>query len=307
MAMSLTLDQKPNYSGFPKAGELIEITGAHALEASDRAMLNALYQHAHESGQLAIPGATWDVPMTALRSSTHQSNDRLRDSLSRLLSVQVVVSYRDTKTNRALTLQTHLFDAFVTPTDTTASGGFVRFGVPDMLRAVLAQSGRWGRIKAEVVCAMTSKYAIALYELVQLRAGLDRCIEQFPIERFRDLLGVPPGKLLRGPDFLRYCITPALLEVNGLSELGVQIDLVRAHPRAPVTAAAMTWWRKDPEDFKQAYKERQRSKAGRLARLRGTTDADTAVTLTLAAPLDPKQSGQNTPSKLRRKRAAGKT
>ena len=42
---------------------------------------------------------------------------------------------------------------------------------------------------------------MALYELVQLRSGLDRCLEHFSLERFRDLLGVPPGKLTRGPDF----------------------------------------------------------------------------------------------------------
>jgi len=42
--MSSTLDQKTNAVGFPKAGELIEITGAHELEASDRAVLNLLYQ-----------------------------------------------------------------------------------------------------------------------------------------------------------------------------------------------------------------------------------------------------------------------
>ena len=43
-----TLEQKTNLVGFPKAGELIEITGAHELEAQDRAVLNLLYQHAHE-------------------------------------------------------------------------------------------------------------------------------------------------------------------------------------------------------------------------------------------------------------------
>ena len=41
--MSQTVAQKTNHTGFPKAGELIEITGAHALEASDRAILNLLY------------------------------------------------------------------------------------------------------------------------------------------------------------------------------------------------------------------------------------------------------------------------
>jgi hypothetical protein len=35
--MSLTVKQFTNLDGFPKAAELIEITGAHALEASDRA------------------------------------------------------------------------------------------------------------------------------------------------------------------------------------------------------------------------------------------------------------------------------
>jgi hypothetical protein len=267
--MSLTVAQKANHAGFPKAGELIEITGAHALEAADRALLNALFQHAHESGRLAIPGATWEVSMAALRPSAHESNDRLRESLSRLLSVQVNVSYRDAVTARDMVLQTHLFDAFITPADDGPDGSSVRFGVPDALRAVLAQSGRWGRIKAEVVCAMTSKYAIALYELVQLRAGLDRCLEQFPLDRFRDLLGVPPGKLTRGPDFMRYCIAPALLEVNGLSDLSVQIDLMRAHPRAPITAVSLAWWGKEGDAFRAAYAERQKSKVGRMARLRG--------------------------------------
>ena len=31
---------------------------------------------------------------------------------------------------------------------------------------------------------MTSKYAIALYELVQLRGNLDRCTERFTLARF---------------------------------------------------------------------------------------------------------------------------
>ena len=267
--MALTVAQKTNHAGFPKAGELIEITGAHALEASDRALLNALFQHAHESGRLATLGATWEVSMAALRPSAHESNDRLRESLSRLLSVQVNVSYRDAVTARDMVLQTHLFDAFITSADAEPDASTVRFGVPDALRAVLARSGRWGRIKAEVVCAMTSKYAIALYELVQLRAGLDRCLEQFPLDRFRDLLGVPPGKLTRGPDFIRYCINPALLEVNGLSDMSVQIKLVRAHPRAPITAVNLVWWCKEGDDFQASYAERQRSKAGRMARLRG--------------------------------------
>ena len=208
--MSLTLEQRTNIEGVPKAAELIEISGAHALEASDRAILNLLYQHAHDSGRLADPTASWEMPITALRPSKHNGTDRIRDSLSRLLSVQVKVAYRDGKTGRERVLLTHLFESFDIPAD-EGIGGPVRFRVPSALVPVLAQSSRWGRIKAEIVCAMSSKYAIALYELVQLRGNMDRCVESFVLERFRDLLGVPPGAYERGNDFIKRVIDPAVL------------------------------------------------------------------------------------------------
>src|SRR5436305_14698672 len=97
---------------------------------------------------------------------------------------------------------THLFESFDIPADEGACGP-VRFRGPVSLVPGLAQSARWGRIKAEIVCAMSSKYAIALYELVQLRANMDRCSEPFALDRFRDLLGVPPGAYERGNDFAK--------------------------------------------------------------------------------------------------------
>jgi hypothetical protein len=35
-----------------------------------------------------------------------------------------------------------------------------------------------------------SKYAMALYETPELRRNLDRCIETFTIQRFRELMSV---------------------------------------------------------------------------------------------------------------------
>ena len=270
--MSQTLVQKTNLSGFPKAGELIEITGAHALGAADRAILNLLYQHAHDSGRLGEIDAEWELPMAAIRPSKHESNDRLRDCLERLMRVVVQVPLPDARTGEARVVLTPLFEFFDLPADEGTAGAVVRFGVPKKLRPVLERSNRWGRIKAAVVCAMTSKYAMALYELVQLRSGLDRCVEHFSLERFRDLLGVPPGKLTRGPDFERRVIEPALLEVNGLSDMGVKIELTRVHPRAPVTGVTLAWWRKEGDEFRAAYAERRRSKLGRMARLRGEVE-----------------------------------
>ena len=65
--MSLTVEQKTNYHGFPKPGEPIETTGTHALEASDRAILNLLYQHAHDSGRLLDPNAEWGIHLKSLQ------------------------------------------------------------------------------------------------------------------------------------------------------------------------------------------------------------------------------------------------
>ena len=84
--MSLTVNQYTNFHGFPKAAELIEITGAHDLEASDRAIFNQLLQIAHDSERLVEPDAEWEITLASLRkaSSKHESNDRVRESLRRL-------------------------------------------------------------------------------------------------------------------------------------------------------------------------------------------------------------------------------
>jgi hypothetical protein len=130
---------------------------------------------------------------------------------------------------------------------------------------------------------MSSKYAIALYELVQLRGNMDRCIEVFSMDRFRDLLGVPPGAYERGNDFIKRVIEPAVLEVNGLSEFGVKADVERAYSRAPITGVTLGWWRKDTDEYRATYQERKRSKLGRMARLKGNVEV--VSSLSPALPL----------------------
>src|SRR5271165_1696940 len=277
--MSLTVEQKTNYLGFPKPGELIEMTGTHALEASDRAILNLLYQHAHDSGRLLDPNSEWEIPLSAIRQSfsKHESSDRLRDSLNRLMSVKVNVVYIAEKGSgdpgpEKRVVITGLFDFFDVSAKELATRATLRYGLPRKLTPILETSGRWGRIKAEVVCSMTSKYAIALYELLQLRANMDRCIETFPIDRFRELMGVPPDTYARADNFQRKVLDPALLEVNGLSDMGVQIELERLHSRAPINAVTIAWWRKTGDEFRGAMEERNRSKVGRMARLKGLVE-----------------------------------
>lgn len=279
--MSLTIAQKTNSEGFPKAGELIEITGTAMLEASDRAILNLLYQHAHDSGQFAEPDAAFELPITDLLPSSHSSTDRVRESLTRLLDIKVQVPIKHPRTGRPASLMTHLFSSFVIPeTAEPGNPATVRYRIPSELLPVLLTSNRWGRIKAETVCAMASKYAIALYELLQLRASMDRSIEVFQITRFRELMGVPPGTYHDGTNFVRKVIEPALLEVNALSELGVTAEVRRRSPRAPIEAVVVTWWKKEGDQFRKAIRERDQPKLGRRARLKAQikTSASARVT-----------------------------
>jgi hypothetical protein len=275
--MSRTVLQKTNADGFPKAAEMIEIAGAHELEAMDRAALNILYQNAHDSGRLADPNAEFEIDLMRLRPSRHESNDRIRDALLRLMRVVVTIPYtgRPTKEHPAgepRVILTPLF-SFFDLAESESLRSKVRYGLPSKLQPIIANSDHWGRIKAEVVCAMTSKYAIALYELLQLRANLRRCVETFPIDRFRELMGVPPGKLLRGPDFVRRVLETAELEINGLSDCSVKIQPVRKSPRAPITAVTVAWWKKEGDAYRQTLRELRQPKVGRMARLKGTVDA----------------------------------
>lgn len=148
----LTVRQQINLDGFSKAGELIEITGAHELEASDRAILNLLYQYAHDSGRMGEKDAEWSIPLARLRPSKHESNDRLLDSLKRILRVVVTVPIPEPQTGEPAYLATQLLDFFTLPVADTDQAA-VRFGIPEKLQPILAGSNRWGRIKAEVVCA----------------------------------------------------------------------------------------------------------------------------------------------------------
>jgi hypothetical protein len=120
---------------------------------------------------------------------------------------------------------------------------------------------------------MASKYSIALYELVCLRINLQTCVEAFSVERFRELLGVPPGAYADGQDFRRKVIDPAVLEVNSLSDMHVDIDLRRRHARAAIHEVAVAWRKQEGDEFRESTKERDRSKIGRKARLLGQVEA----------------------------------
>ncbi len=231
-----------------------------------------LYQHAHDSGRLLDRTAEWEIPFPTLREafSKHESNERLRDSLMRLKNVKVNIQYVEDGEPRVII--TELFDFFDIPVKNITRRPTLRYGIARKVVPVLESSSKWGRIQAEIVCTMTSKYAMALCELVQLRRNMERMFETFTVERFRDLPGVAPGKYTRVDNLMSKVIEPAVLQVNCLSEMNVKVEPRRRHSRAPVHAFDVGWWPKQGDEFREAVAERNRSKVGRMARLKGKVE-----------------------------------
>jgi hypothetical protein len=67
--------------------------------------------------------------------------------------------------------------------------------------------------------------------------------------------------------------------------MGVDIDLRRRHARAPIHEVAISWWTKSGEEFRAALQERNRSKVGRMARLRGEVEKKEVLKTLAAEPV----------------------
>jgi hypothetical protein len=265
-----TIDQKPNTGDFAKARELIEIRGTGSLSLQDRRVMNVLYANA---GTKLCDEVTHIIGIAELRGA-HKGGERVKDSILRLMKTVVEVPGKDRKGNPAKHLVQILSDTTISDDDTNPLGQVV-YSFSKGMREIIKDSTLWGRVRSAVVFAFTSKYALALYELITTRINLKHVWqEEFTVDDFRALLGVPDGKLERIPNLLQRVIQPAVLEVTRLADFGVQIEPVRkgGSVRGEVISFRVAWWRKDIPDLQAAYSELKRAKVGRMARLRGQVE-----------------------------------
>lgn len=265
-----TIDQKPDYQGFPKAGELIHVTGAAHLSLQDRRVFNLLIA---EAGDKACDDVQHHVPISTLRGS-HKGAERVKDSIERLMTTLVHVPVTG-RNDKPATLRVQLLSDTTTSDDDADPTGEVAFSFSPGLRSIIKNSLYWGRIRPQVMFAFTSKYSLALYELTASRVNLKHKDSQiFGMVEMRALLGVPEDKLKLNSDFLRYCIQPAVIEVNGLSDFDVELEPIRrgGTMRGIITGFRMTWARKSLPEMHKAHAELASPKVGRLARLTGTAE-----------------------------------
>lgn len=266
----MTIDQRPHGDEFAKARELIEIRGTGALSLHDRRVMNVLYANA---GALLCEDVKHVIAIAELRGF-HKGGERVKDSILRLMKTVVEMPVRDRKGKPALQLVQVLSDTTISDEDDDPAGQ-VNYSFSPAMRAIIKDSTLWGRVRNAVIFAFTSKYSLALYELISARINLSHVWqEDFGVQDLRELLGVPDDKLQRMPDLLRYCIKVAEVEVSGLADFRVKIEPIRTGGtmRGLVTGFRVAWWKKDISGLKEAYSELRRSKVGRLARLSGKAE-----------------------------------
>jgi plasmid replication initiation protein len=269
--MGETIAQRCNLDGIVKAGEMIEVRQSSLLTLHDRRVLNLLIRHA---GKEIADDREHVIPMRHLRSPTHKGGERVRDSIERLMTTLVLVPTKDSKGHRA-TKRAALLSDTTTTDDEDNPNGEVRYSFSPTMREILRQSQYWGRIKPHVMFAFSTKYALALYEALCLRRNLTRTGEMLSVEEFREVLGVAPDKLKGYPQFKQVALAPAVEEINALSDFNLEVKPVRQGglQRGKLTGFRLQWELKEPEEWDKVMVELLRSKVGRKARIRGTTEA----------------------------------
>jgi hypothetical protein len=259
------LDPNDPTGSMVKPAELVDVVELTPLTLVDRRTYNLLLAFAWDRIDEDVEHA---VPKAALRG-THESNDRMVDTIRRLRAAQVEVRiYRD---GRPYIRSISLLGRVDRPEDGDDETGVIYYKFDADMREIIRESSIFARLQTEVMFCFSSKYALALWEMIQKRGNLKhKNTDEFTPEEFRSLLGVPKGKLLAFDAFRRFALTPAVEEVNALSNYRVQLDAVR-HGRK-VVKLRLIWFAKDEQGLKSSYCEVQRHKAGRSARLAGTVE-----------------------------------
>ena len=262
--MTKATEIKPrNDSEMVKPRELIEMTELVPLNLQDRRIFNLLVKHAWSDIEA---DKMHSIPKAELRLGMGSATERLGQTVKRIMAVVVERKHGRNGVER-FHLLTHNIDD-----DEDDDGALFHYTFPAPLRKIIRKSEVWARLESHVVYAFSSKYALALYELVALRANLKHLTsEKFELEKFRDLLGVEKGKLREFKNLKSRAIDYAVREVNGLCpEFNISVSPVMTGRK--VTGVEVSWWKKEKDEKRAALRELAASKIGRGERLAGTVE-----------------------------------
>lgn len=257
-----TIDARPTDDSMIKPGELVDLVEMTPLTLADRRIYNQLIAHAWERIDQGIE----HVINKRELAGNHNGYDRVGESVERLMAA--IVKVRVVRDGKPAIERVQLLGS---NTEYETPDGQLRYEFPAKLRRIIRESTIFARLRIEVMFALSSKYALALYEMVQKRGNLTAMThEEFSLREFRELLGIPKGKLPLWGNLYQRAIAPAVKEVTALSDYEVTVEPVKTGRK--VTGVRLLWTRKDSESVHRVWNELQRPRLGRKARLSGTVE-----------------------------------
>lgn len=266
-----TLDAVASFRDHPDAivaaGELVEMRFPSGGRMSLRAgkLFHLLIQFA--GVHIADP-IQHKVTLAALNETFHLTTDELIELVEELHTTTLRMQLTDPKGRKYTKSGPVLAD--VERDDDTETQAELRYEFSPTMRKVIANSTHWAVVSRRAVLAFESRYALRLYTLLSLRAGLRKVSEPVTLEDLRELLGVPAGKLRRWQDLKTWALEPAMAEVNHLTGLIAAYAPIKRGRR--IVGITLSWGTKAGDDLVAAAKELERPKVGRKARRTGTTE-----------------------------------
>ena len=259
----LTLDIKPRGREAVKPVELIQVSGHHELTLNARRAITILWHNAHHQG--VAEGRDYTIEIDDLKPDGHKGYEMVVEAVEALMRTILTLRLPDGKTRHVQFFGGNDLDSEDRP------AGVLTYSFDKRLFAVLKDFNHLGKIALPVLMAFTSKYAVSLYENLAQFSNLSLKISQdYSLEEFRELMGVPPGRYKTFGELNKHVIKPAVEEVNALAGFGISILPVKQGKR--VVQIKVGWWAKDNSQLGQAYDELQRSKVGRRARISGNVE-----------------------------------
>lgn len=242
-----TLEMRPLGGEMIKPAELIDIQGATGLSLAARRLYNRLLANAF-GPDMGYEGRDFSISLAELRG-THAGNERISDSVEALMKTVVIVRGIDGRTTRVQLLGGNDM------VDSERRHGMLTYSFDKRLAPLLRESVVFAKLELAALQAFGTKYGLALYEALSRRVRLHHVFhEDFEVEAFRSLLGVPEGKLPSFGNLRQKAIDPAIAEVIKLAPFSCNVEPIERIGRK-VTKVRLQWWVKTVEEMKTAYAE----------------------------------------------------
>lgn len=257
-----TIEVKPTKDTMIKAGELVDVVEVTPLTLTDRKIYNLLIDNAKHD--VAKP-VEHTIDKERLRQS-RRGNEQVDDSIMRLMAG--IVQIKTERDGEPAVIRVPLLGRNVLH---DRKDGKFYYSFDPILREIFLNSNVFARLKMDVMLNFQGKYGLALYEMIEKRINMRKNEDIFSIAQFKNLLGVPKGKLTSWHNLKTRAIDPAVAEVNQLAT-DFRVEVSGIKQGRTFVEIKVQWWRTAPDGEEAAITEHLNTKVGRKARREDVVD-----------------------------------